>query len=184
MLAWNADINHENMELYTPLHYMLAGRYYNDTYTRGNFYDLRLRCAKMFLQSGAGVRRLPERTVNLILNDHVIHSRSDLMIPIAFRFRGKHCEDGKCILSVLYAAGMDIPEESMRNMSSKEKDRMPQFIKHDQEHTLELNLLCRRNIRRCLLNQSAWNQGNLFVAVAKLPLPGKLRKYLLFDIDI
>ena len=174
------------MELHTPLHYILAGRYYNDTYTRGNFYDLRLRYAKMFLQSGANIRRLPERTINLILNDHNIHSQSDppLMFPIAFKFRGEHCEDGKCILSVLYAAGMEIHEKSMNNMNSKDRDRMPQFIKHDQELTLELNQSCRRNIRRYLLSPSVRNQGNLFVAVAKLPLPGKLRKYLLFDIDI
>ncbi len=120
----------------------------------------------------------------MILNDHKIHSRSDVMFPITFQFRGEHCEDGKCILSVLYAAGMEIPEESMRNMSSKERDHMPQFIKHEQELTLELNCLCRRNIRRYLLSPSVRNPGNMFVAVQKLPLPVKLRKYLLFDIEI
>ena len=43
---------------------------------------------------------------------------------------------------------------------------------------------CRRLIRRYLLSQKGGNQMNLIQGVSKLPLPKKLKRSLLFDIDI
>ncbi len=44
--------------------------------------------------------------------------------------------------------------------------------------------LCRENIRLYLLNYKGGNNNNLIIAVQKLPLPQRLKKFLLFDIDI
>ncbi len=94
------------------------------------------------------------------------------------------CDHGtnNCIVNFLYAAGAHITEDLYKEY----KDKMPQFIIEDQEHLPIATLLglCKKKIRGYLLNTDGGNQSNLFIAVPQLPLPGRLKKFLLFNIDI
>ncbi len=47
-----------------------------------------------------------------------------------------------------------------------------------------LSDICRAKIRDHLLNPSGGDQRNLITAVQKLPLPQRLKRYLLFDLDV
>lgn len=49
---------------------------------------------------------------------------------------------------------------------------------------LSLSIICRRQIRSYLLNPTGANNKNLLVAVSKLPIPEKLKNFLLHYVDL
>ncbi len=53
-----------------------------------------------------------------------------------------------------------------------------------QQGELKLMDFCREEIRSHLIEETGGNQKNLITAVPRLPLPDRLRKYLLYDLDI
>ena len=164
LLQYNANVNHVNGNGFTPL----------DEALHGSTKDP-LPSTKLLIQYGVDVRKIPERTIRMAIGHHMMPQR--LHGTVAHN----NCEqDNSCIVGFLYAAGAQITEPGY-NMY---KDRMPQFIKDDHEPSLELNHLCRRKIREYLLSPAGGDQSNLYIGVSKLPLPGKLRRYLLFDIEI
>ena len=164
LLQHSANVNHVNGNGFTPLDEALHG---SPWITKDP-----LPSTKLLIQYGANVRKVPQRTMQMAM----IHN----MIP--HRLHGtvghNNCEQDTCIVSFLYAIGAQITER-VYNMY---KDKMPQFITDDHRPSLELNRLCRSKIREYLLSSAGGNQNNLYVAVSKLPLPGKLKKYLLFNI--
>ena len=82
---------------------------------------------------------------------------------------------------ILFAAGASIEDIDISEMhpDTITKD----MIKLSQEK-LSLHEQCRRKIRKHLLSPFGGQQNNLYVAVEKLPLPGKMKRHLLFDVPL
>ncbi len=181
LLAWGADINQEDDKKETPLHHAahLSENQTNDQ-LYNQHYEGRQRnlSVKTLLQYGANIRRKRTGFLELALVKYRIvfstHSPE-------FKITEKLSEDGERIVSFLYAAGSPVSEYYRKH--KRYGKILPQFIKDDQEHTLALNDLCRRKIRKHLLSRNGGNHNNLIIAVSQLPLPEKLKQYLLFDID-
>ncbi len=112
----------------------------------------------------------------------LVKYRRILLFSSPFTIIEKLTEDGEQIASFLYTAGADISEEKKKD--KKYAKILPQFIADDLKPTLALPSMCRRKIRTHLLCSRGGNHKNLIPAVHLLPLPEKLKHYLLFDIDI
>ncbi len=90
---------------------------------------------------------------------------------------------------LLYAAGayIDMSQREpiiYETLDGKKIDENPslKFIRDDQQPLLSLQGLCRREIRAHLLSCDGGNHANLIVAVPRLPIPKRLKKYLLCDV--
>ncbi len=162
LLEYKADANHGHRGR-TPLHVVLQG-----------YAMAPLPSSKLLIQYGADIRNVPRDSIQMAIRRQRKPHRRHKENP---HF---DCEHSSCLLSFLYAAGACITKDMYNGF----KDKMPKFIIKDQKHLLTLMGLCRRQIRGYLLSTAGGNQTNLYMAVPKLPLPGKLKKYLLFDIDI
>ncbi len=86
-------------------------------------------------------------------------------------------------ISLLYAAGASLRKISLEYVEDH-RDLIPGFIWYDQEVLLTLTGLCRRHIRTHLLSATGGNYNNLITAVPKLPLPTRLKDFLLFNVDM
>ncbi len=110
---------------------------------------------KILLEANADVR-------------HIQYERNCAVSPINV---GKENINGISCFSLLQAAGGFVSGyESL----------------FDEEKAMWLSLLgiSRRRIREYLLSPSGGDFNNLFVAIPKLPLPYKIKQFLLFDIDL
>ncbi len=152
-----ASIDPQNNDMQTPLIYSFDRTY--SLYEKDN-----TQIVKMLLQAGADLR-------------FEINNYSALGMAIS-NFSGS-----AKLMAFLYAAGASMCP-GVRD-SSKYKEIIPKFIIDDQEPMLDLQGLCRRKIRAVLLSPAWGNQKYLSSAiVAQLPLPERLKKSLLFSVDV
>ncbi len=90
--------------------------------------------------------------------------------------------DYDCTLfKILFAAGASIEDIDISEMPPDTITRA--MIKLSKEK-LSLQEQCRRKIREHLLSPFGGQQNNLYVAVEKLPLPGKMKRHLLFNVPL
>ena len=182
LLAWGANIDQEDKNKRTPLHHA-AHLPESHEWEVGERNDNRIRhpSVKFLLQSGANIRkrRNKQRLLDLALTRYrrVFSSYSP-----QFKITEELTEDGGQIVGFLYTAGADISEEKKKD--KKYAKILPKFIADDLKPTLELPSMCRKRIRKHLLSRVGGNHKNLIPAVHKLPLPEKLKEYILFDINI
>ncbi len=87
----------------------------------------------------------------------------------------------KVMADVLIAGGGNITYFAYFKTSAQGITKLPVFrpVK-----MLSLSSICRKQIREHLISPSAGNCNNLFVGVSRLPLPNKLKKYLVFNIEL
>ena len=114
--------------------------------------------------------------VRIKAND-MLSAKANAMLS-AFDCAIQHHNRG--VLELLYASGSTVCKKYI----CEKKYRIPQFILDDHVLLLSLSGLCRRSIRIHLLKPAGGNQNNLFIAVPKLPLPGKINRFLLFNVDL
>ena len=168
LLQWGADINHpavgrsdrENAPRLTALHLSQKAKW-------------NIEMLRFLLLFGADLRTEPK---NL---------RDPLEYVLDLK-RLEHIKDDRIdqtIIHILYAAGAIMSRKVAGNTEGY-GHLIPQFILDDQAPLLALTGLCRRQIRGYLLNPAGGNRNNLFTAVPRLPLPTKLKDFLLFDMDV
>ncbi len=137
-----------------------------------------LLASQILIQNGADIRKVPTFIIKFFLYQHM-----GLKKPDRSTVPHQDCENSTCIVSFLYAVGAQIQKCMYRNADYR--DKMPQFIIEDLEKSMfTLQCLCRRRIREYLLSPTRGDQKNLYIAVPLLPLPVRLKKYMLFDINI
>ncbi len=89
-------------------------------------------------------------------------------------------------IMLLHAAGGSNIVNQL-NFSPKYKHIVKKVAKNNRDHfsgKIRLVHVCKWGIRAHLMDSDGGNQNNLIQAVLQLPLPRKLRKFLLLDIDI
>ena len=185
LLDWGAEVNYG----YDKQNALLNNALLGNSNPRRNWSD-QIMCLKILIQHGLDVRT---KSVQLTVKNLLVKLRGyGVTDPIY--------EHTTHVVSILYAAGAQISEDVCDRYISEEdiydwytsedlydlyRMAIPQFILDDQEdHTIRLSRLCRRRIRAYILSPTGGNQANLFNAVSWLPLPQKLKQYLLFDINI
>ncbi len=88
-------------------------------------------------------------------------------------------------VSLLYAAGGDHIVEYLSYVYPLScKSIIEKFLTGINISKIMLSNICRKFIRNHLLSQNGGNNNNLITAVPQLLLPEKLKKFLLFDVDI
>ena len=105
-------------------------------------------------------------------------------------FVKKHGSNEAEIGLLLYAAGekLDVPERlrlrRQRRKLKAIKKEVPSYLKKEEgtETTRDLDQLCRKVIRKCLLDVD--QHGNLFQRIPKLPLPTCIISFLLFGYSV
>ncbi len=184
LLAWGANIDQEDKNKRTPLHFAANLPENYDIYGTHEWEfeerddnEIRHPSVKFLLQNGANIRK--RRNRQCLLDLALMRYRRVSYYP---KLKEDLTEDGEQIVSFLFTAGADISEEKKKD--KKYAKILPKFIADDLEPTLELPSMCRKKIRKHLLSRVGGNHKNLIPAVHKLPLPEKLKEYLLFDIDI
>ena len=87
-------------------------------------------------------------------------------------------------VELLYAAGFDIndPQEYVNECGNYEQ--VMQMILEDHYGLQPLSFLCRRRIRKHLLDGTGHKHKNLFLTIPKLPLPTSINKFLLHYVEL
>ncbi len=122
-------------------------------------------CMKILLLAGANVR----------LSDNIGRTVLDVAIV--------SCHWDVTCINLLYAAGA---QASYCQIDRKDEKHMEylKIILDDQIDMLPLTWMCRRRLRLQLLSPEGGFCNNLFLAVPRLPLPKRLKEFLLFFADI
>ena len=128
----------------------------------------------MLLMSGADVR----------IKDINRNSALDTAIGSLVRFDAYDGDNqgSKSKTLFFYAVGASI-QQCFIDCTDRNRDVISQIILDDQQPLLTLTGLCRRYIRAYLLRSSGANHNNLIIPVPQLPLPRKLKDFLLFYLD-
>ncbi len=120
---------------------------------------------KMLLHAGGDVKRYSVKHRNVL----------DTAVSMSYQ--------SKDTVTLVYAAG-GVFTRGVKYFTDKYyKSIIEQFIFDDHKPVLNLASLCRRRIRAQTMSPRGGNQSNLLVAVQQLPLPKKLMRYLLFDVN-
>ncbi len=120
---------------------------------------------KMLLHAGGDVRRYSVKHKNVL----------DTAVSMSYQ--------SKDTVTLVYAAGGTFTNGVKYFTGEYYKNVIDKFIFDDHKPVLDLASLCRRQIRAKMMSPAGGNQSNLVVAVPRLPLPKKLMRYLLFDVN-
>ncbi len=129
---------------------------------------------KLLLSSGADIRFNVVETGSVTFH---LMSVMDWVIRKGFKRKGYELN-----MAPLYAAGAVF--HGPQDNKDIYRSIIPDFIIDDQKPMLFLAGLCRIQIRVTLLSEIGGNQKNLYSAVPQLPLPKRLKQFLLFDVTI
>ena len=86
----------------------------------------------------------------------------------------------KILVNLLYIAGVTV-DKAEKVTASKP---WLEIVRTDKDAELSLSYICRSHIRSYLLCPSGGNHVNLLVAIPKLPLPAKLKDFLLYYVNL
>ncbi len=177
LIQWGADVNHS----------IAADSYFGRHYITGytgrdkNRYEKWLLIMKLLLLHGADAR-------NATFTIHTGMEISALTIAIhhianALKWGGYDIEMDQQSVIFIYAAGTS---QIIKQFENRHRSRLSiQAISWlNNKHSFSMTSLadlCRNNIRSYLLDPAGGNNKNLFIAVPNLPLPQKLKQFLLFD---
>ena len=117
------------------------------------------KCLNKLLIAGADVR----------LRDELGHNTLDAAILPRWA-------DQTCV-NLLYAAGCEC---NSQEYTEEKYEKLIEMIKDDQQTDLPLTSLCRNKIRSHLLSAAGGRHNNLFLAIPFLPLPTRIKDFLLF----
>ena len=160
LLAWGAAINKCDTHLFSSA--VVAAAECGNT-----------RTVAVLLQAGARVNLVKDKASSSLMGN-----RSSGLNALDFAILGGQSNTA-CLL---YAAGSHICKYTIDN--HKHRDVIPQFILDDQEPLFPLMDLCRRLLRSHLLSSAGGNHNNLINVVPQLPLPKRIKQFLLFNIDV
>ena len=161
--------------------------------------DRDIKLLKALLLHGADVK-----TANLaFIKENCTVTPLEMAVTIAVRrnYMYKMFDRMKNYVFLLYVAGAfhtlnQLADSTTKNMFTpmwpdhyresffiKVKEMVQKVFQNDNHQGTLLINLCRREIRAHLLRPTGGNNKNLIHSVLRLPLPGKLKKFLLFDLD-
>ncbi len=182
LLQMGANINSRNSDGQTILHLMA------ERFKQGNKGML-----KKYLELGADIRIVDNQLKSPL---HVaVETIHDKLVDQLYGSSDSEDDDIEQVdkenvlhwMSLLYGAGASINLNKCKILDEYFPgygDVIPLFIRKDQEMMLTLSGLCRNHIRKYLLIPTQGNQNNLIIGVEKLPLPKRLKRFLLFDLDV
>ena len=124
-----------------------------------------IKCITTLLQAGCDVTKTDWRGRSAL--DHAIMSSKP---------------DYRAV-NLIYAAGSDTGNP-ITSYSGLQNEEHVQLLLDDKLGLQPLASICRHEIRRHLLKHLTSKEGNLFSVVPAIPLPTRIRNYLLFDIDL
>ncbi len=155
---------------------------------------------KEFLLAGADVRSKHSNGLNVLesalqyrcgsLEYHAPNSNGfDVDVYHVYREYKKTVEfeeSCKMLVKLLFAAGASTDKVINTAETGKDTASEPwlQIVNTNRNIELSLLTICRQQIRSYLLSPSGANKENLLIAIPSLPLPAKLKSFLLYDVDI
>ncbi len=125
-----------------------------------------LKCITTLLQAGCDVRKTDRRRKTAL--DHAVMSS----------------KPDNTAVNLIYAAGSDTSFSNIICYRGLHNKQHIQFVLDDKLGLQSLSVICRHEIRQYILKHLSTKEGNLFHVVPDIQLPGRIRNFLLFDMDL